>query len=67
MKKFLRLRKFFTSCVKSIGAIPSIPFITAGTLSRKLAAGAEGVVVDVNGEKVPSLKMQRMRNNSPVH
>ena len=36
---------------QKIGAIPSIPFITAGTLSRKLAAGAEGVVVDVKWGK----------------
>lgn len=36
---------------QKIGAIPSIPFITAGTLSRKLAAGAEGVVVDIKWGK----------------
>ena len=30
---------------QKIGAIPSIPFITAGTLSRKFASGAEGVVM----------------------
>jgi pyrimidine-nucleoside phosphorylase len=36
---------------QKIGAIPSIPFITAGTLSRKFASGAEGVVVDVKWGK----------------
>ena len=36
---------------KKIGAIPSIPFITAGAMSRKLACGAEGVVVDVKWGK----------------
>jgi pyrimidine-nucleoside phosphorylase len=41
---------------KKIGAIPSIPFITAGTLSRKLAAGAEGVVVDVKWGKGSFIK-----------
>jgi len=39
-----------------IGAIPSIPFITAGTLSRKLAAGAEGVVVDIKWGKGSFIK-----------
>ena len=41
---------------QTIGAIPSIPFITAGTLSRKLAAGAEGVVVDVKWGKGSFIK-----------
>ena len=41
---------------KKIGAIPSIPFITAGTLSRKLAAGAEGVVVDIKWGKGSFIK-----------
>jgi len=41
---------------QNIGAIPSIPFITAGTLSRKLAAGAEGVVVDVKWGKGSFIK-----------
>ena len=36
---------------QKIGAIPSIPFITAGMLSRKFASGAEGVVVDVKWGK----------------
>jgi pyrimidine-nucleoside phosphorylase len=36
---------------QKIGAIPSIPFITAGMLSRKFAAGAEGVVVDIKWGK----------------
>ena len=41
---------------QKIGAIPSIPFITAGTLSRKLAAGAEGEVVAVKGGKGSLIK-----------
>ena len=32
---------------QKIGAIPSIPFITASSMSRKFAAGAESLVVDV--------------------
>ena len=36
---------------QKIGAIPSIPFITAGMLSRKFASGAEGVVVDIKWGK----------------
>lgn len=41
---------------KKIGAIPSIPFITAGAMSRKLACGAEGVVVDVKWGKGSFIK-----------
>lgn len=41
---------------KKIGAIPSIPFITAGAMSRKLASGAEGVVVDVKWGKGSFIK-----------
>ena len=41
---------------QKIGAIPSIPYITAGTLSRKFAAGAEGVVVDIKWGKGSFMK-----------
>ena len=41
---------------RTIGAIPSIPFITAGAMSRKLASGAEGVVVDVKWGKGSFIK-----------
>ena len=51
---------------QKIGAIPSIPFITAGTLSRKFAAGAEGVVVDVKWGKGSFIRMLKMPSNSPA-
>ena len=51
---------------QNIGAIPSIPFITAGTLSRKLAAGAEGVVVDVKwGKGIFYQKCRRRETTCP--
>lgn len=45
------------------GTIPSIPLITGSALSRKLAAGAEGLVVDVkwgNGAFVNDLEQAKL-------
>ena len=45
------------------GTIPSIPLITGSALSRKLAAGAEGLVVDVkwgNGAFVTDLEQAKL-------
>ena len=44
------------------GSIPSLPLITASVLSRKLAAGAESLVVDVkygNGSFIPDLEQAK--------
>ncbi|MFP4166179.1 MAG: thymidine phosphorylase [Opitutales bacterium] len=44
------------------GAIPSLPLITGSVLSRKLAAGAEGLVVDVkwgNGSFIKDLEQAK--------
>jgi pyrimidine-nucleoside phosphorylase len=47
---------------QKIGAIPCIPFITASAMSRKFAAGAESLVVDVkwgNGSFIKSTEEAR--------
>jgi len=47
---------------KETGTIPSLPLITGSVLSRKLAAGAEGLVIDVkwgNGSFIKDLEQAK--------
>ena len=47
---------------KDTGTIPSLPLITGSVLSRKLAAGAEGLVIDVkwgNGSFIKDLEQAK--------
>ena len=47
---------------KETGTIPSLPLITGGVLSKKLAEGAEGLVIDIkwgNGSFIKDLEQAR--------
>ena len=52
----------FYSLRKEIGAIPSLPLITGSVLSKKLAEGAEGLVIDIkwgNGSFIHDLEQAK--------
>ena len=69
MLKFPQLSPFFTISVKKLEPFHPFPLSLQVLLSRKLAAGAEGVVVDVKwgkGSFITMQKMQQLARSSPV-